>query len=116
MIETLLSVILLVLLLVLLNPLGLWMPDSMHMMILLGVVIVFAVFSVFVYREKAQDEREVLHRFIAGRFAYLIGTSILVLGIVYEALNHVYNTWLIITLVAMILAKMIGVMYGKMRY
>lgn len=116
MIELLLSLILLSLLLVLLNPLGLWMPDSMHMMILLGVVIVFALFSVFVYREKAQDEREVLHRFIAGRFAYLIGTTILVIGIVYQAFHHIYDIWLIITLVSMILAKMIGVFYGKMKY
>jgi len=116
MIELILSGVILVLLTLLLNPLDFWMPDSMHMVILVGLVVVFSLFALFIYREKAKDEREVLHRFIAGRFAYLIGTTTLVIGIVFETLNHRYNTWLLLTLGIMILAKIAGVLYGKMKY
>lgn len=116
MIEITFSLILLLLLVLLLNPFDFWMPDSMHMAILVGLVVAFAIFAIFVYREKAHDEREVLHRFIAGRFAYLVGTTVLVIGIVVEALNHSINIWLILTLAIMILAKLVGIFYGKLKY
>lgn len=116
MIEIIFSGIILILLVLLLNPFEFWMPDSMHMAILVGLVIAFSLFAMFVYREKANDEREVLLRFIAGRFAYLVGTTMLVIGIVVEALNHVINMWLILTLGVMILAKIVGVFYGKLKY
>lgn len=116
MIEVAISAILLILLLLLLNPFHFWMPNEAHMLMLIGLVVLFAVFALFVFREKARDEREVLHRFIAGRFAYLVGTALLVIGIVWQSLEHKLDTWLIITLAVMILAKVVGVLYGKIKY
>jgi hypothetical protein len=107
------AVALLALLVFFLNPLGLWMPDALVMMMALGLVVVFAVFAGFIWREHTRDERELLHRMIAGRVAYLVGAGVLVVGIVLQSLSHTLDPWLILTLGAMVLAKIIGIAHSR---
>ena len=111
--EISISLILIVLLGLFLNPFGFWMPDALVMMIILGLIVVFAIFSGFMWKERAQDEREALHRMLAGRVAYLIGTGILMLGIIVQSSRHEIDSWLVFTLGAMILAKIFGVIYSR---
>jgi len=87
----------------------------MVLTILLGLLIVlFSVFLGFVWGEKPEDEREHLISLIAGKIAFLIGAGILVLGIVIESIMYrAPNPWLVGALVAMILAKIGGLVYGK---
>lgn len=92
------------------------MPGSLEMMVLLGLILVFAIFTSFLWREKAQDERENLHRLIAGRLAFLAGSAILVLGIVIQGFRHQNDQWLILALAGMVLAKVAGLIYGRMKY
>lgn len=75
--EIIVSVILIVLLLLLWKPTDSEMPNEMLMAIVLGLIIIFSVFASFIFRENARDERESLHRLMAGRFAYLVGAGIL---------------------------------------
>lgn len=114
--EVVVSLILVIFLILLLNPLDLFMPQPIHMMMIIGLALIFFIFVSLVWREKAADERESLHRYIAGRFAYLTGVTILTAGVIVQSLRHALDSWLVVTLVAMILAKTIGSLYGRIRY
>jgi hypothetical protein len=70
-------------------------------------------FAALIWREKPADEREILLSQKAGRIAFLVGTSVLVIGIVYEELHHSLDPWLIYALVFMILGKIIGYWFIK---
>jgi hypothetical protein len=89
----------------LVNPFGVWMPDSAHMLVLALVVVAFGAFAVFVLHESPADEREETHRQEAGHIAYLVGAGLLLCGIVVETLAHMLDPWLVYALVGMILAK-----------
>ncbi len=111
--EVLVSLALIILLVLLLNPFNFWMPTNMLMVILVGLIVVFALFTSFVWRENAKDERELLHRMFAGRLAYLVGTGTLVLAIIIQCFWHQLDPWLVLVLVLMILAKISGIMYSR---
>ena len=113
--EIIISIVLVILLVLLLNPLYFWMPNMMLMTIIVGLVLVFSMFVVFVWREQAQDEREELHKLKSGRIAFLAGASILMIGIVVEGLSHDIDIWLIIALSVMILSKVIGLAYNRFK-
>ena len=115
--EIIVAVVFIILILLFLNPFGLWMPDMLVYMMIAGVAILFALFAGFVWKEKACDEREQLHKMIASRLAYLVGVGVLVLGIAVQGFTvaHV-DPWLLIALLAMILGKIIGFFYSRSRY
>ena len=115
--EIIVAVVLILLILLFLNPFGLWMPDTLVYMLIAGVVVLFALFAGFVWKERARDEREQLHKMIAGRLAYLAGMGVLVLGVAVQGftLPHV-DPWLLFALFAMILGKIFGFFYSRSRY
>lgn len=114
--EIIISVILLSFLIVLLNPTNLFMTDATIMMILVFALIFFSLFAIVIFKEKSHDERESLHLMIAGRFAYLAGALTLIIGITIGELTHNLNPWLIYSLSAMIFAKIIGLIYAKLKH
>ena len=114
--EIFISLALVVLLVLLLNPFDFWMPSAFLMMLVAGLVAIFVSFVSFVWRENAKDERESLHKSIAGRTAFLAGASVLVAAIVVHSFNHTLDPWLVIALGVMILTKIIGLMYGRIKY
>lgn len=114
--EVILAVILLILLLGVIDPMHLFMPNMLEMLILIILVVVFTIFASFVWREHKGDEREVLHRMLAGRLAFLSGMAVLLLGIVIQSLQHNLDQWLVITLGIMILAKIFGLVYGQRKF
>src|SRR6266404_6411237 len=99
------SFVLIVLAVAVLNPMHAWMPDMTLSLLLAGVFVIFCVFAAFIMREGAADEREMTHRALAGRTAFLTGSGVLVLGIISEGAHHAVDMWLVLSLVAMILAK-----------
>lgn len=114
--EIFVSSALIVLLVLFLNPFGFWMPNALLIMMIAGLIVAFGLFASFIWRESAQDEREALHRFMAGRIAYLAGAGGLVVGIIAESLQHDLDPWLVGILGIMILAKITGLMYSRIRY
>ncbi|MBI2611728.1 hypothetical protein HYW54_03210 [Candidatus Gottesmanbacteria bacterium] len=110
------ALVLLILSMLLLNPGNTWMPGETSMMILAGLVITFVFFASFIYKEKVSDEREAYHRFLASRYAYLLGTSVLVLGVTIQTFQHTLDPWLVLTLITMILGKIAGQIYGKIKH
>jgi hypothetical protein len=103
--ETLVTLILIVIAVLLLNPFSFWMPDILVLCMLAIALALFGIFASFILREKSIDEREELHKSLAGRNAFLVGSGILMLGIVFQGYNHTVDPWLVIALIAMIIAK-----------
>jgi peptidoglycan/LPS O-acetylase OafA/YrhL len=99
---TLLFIIIAILLL---NPFNFWMPNMLLMVILALALIIFGVFISFVLREKVLDERDNVHRQLAGRNAFLTGSIVLVVGLMIQGYKHQIDPWLVLALVFMIVAK-----------
>ncbi len=114
-IEVVVSLVLVVLTVLLLNPLHFWMPNMMHMMMLALTLVVFAFFAVFILREKVLDERDAAHRMLSGRVAFITGSTLLTIGIVVQSLQDAVDVWLVIVLVTMVLSKLITRVYSDNR-
>ena len=114
--EIFVSLALIALLVLFLNPFGFWMPNTLLIMMIAGLIVLFSVFASFIWRENVKDEREALHRFMAGRIAYLSGVGGLVLGIIVQSLQHNLDGWLIVILGVMIFAKITGLIYGRINH
>jgi len=103
-------------LVVLWNPLDFWMPDAVTYLAIGGLAILFFLFAGLLWREKSYDEREEYHAFLAARLGYTAGLVILVCSIAYEAVTEYHiNTLLLLTLGGMILAKVVGYAWGRVR-
>lgn len=112
--EIFVAIIFGIILLLLLNPLGLFMPDRLVYIMLGGIVVLFGLYVSFIMKESPQDERERLHRFVANRFAYLLGTGVLVVGIVYQGLTEIHiDPWLLIVLGVMVVGKISSLIHSE---
>lgn len=103
--ETIITLCLVTIAVLLLNPFHFWMPDMMVVAMLAIALVLFGIFASFILREKTFDERDALHRTLAGRNAFLAGAAVLLLGIVVEGYMHAVDPWLVIALIAMIAVK-----------
>ena len=111
--EIIISLVLVVLAVLLLDKFHYWMPGMTAMAIIGLLFVVFTTFAIFVLREKAQDEREMSHRMVAGRVAFLVGSTILTLGIITQALDgRGVDAWLVLALIGMVLSKLIARIYA----
>jgi len=97
---------------VFLDPLMMFMPPFAVYVALSLFFAGYIGFALLMWKEKAEDERQEAHRAYAARVAYLAGTGVLVLGIIYEVLAlHAVDPLLILTLTVMVVAK-----YGALQY
>lgn len=115
-VEGVIAFVLIVFLIFLVNPLDVFMPSMMQTLVVCLAGLLFLLFAGFVWREQAEDEREELHRFLAARFAYLVGAGILMIAVLIQSLAHMLDPWIIVALVGMLIAKIAGRMYAKSRY
>mgnify|MGYP006056050565 FL=1 len=112
--EISLSVLLLALVSLCLEPVQVvWMPTMMANLVLLLVIVVFIAFAVFVWKEKVLDERAQLHRLTADRFGFLAGSGVLVLGVLWQTWHHASIDWLLGALVVMVLSKLAALLYQE---
>jgi peptidoglycan/LPS O-acetylase OafA/YrhL len=88
-----------------------WMESPFMPSVLFILAILFISFSLFFWKERAVDERDETHRNFASRLGYLAGSSILVIGIIVNTLQHKFDPWLVLTLLAMVIAKLISRVY-----
>ena len=110
--DILVPAVLIALLALLLEPFG-FMPSMAVMTVLILSVGAFAIFALFVWREKGIDEREQLHINRADRFGFIFGALVLLAAIVVQSLAHMLSPWLVAALVVMVAAKAIALMYQK---
>lgn len=90
-------------------------PHGVELSFIVGLSVVFILFVTAIFKEQLGDERERQHARSTGRISYLIGVGLLVIGIIYQALTGQIDTWLIVTLVAMLLSKIISIIYLRAR-
>lgn len=105
--ETLVTACLVALAILLLNPFQFWMPDMMVMVMLAVTLGLFGIFASFILRERIGDERDSLHRGLAGRNAFLAGSGVLTLAIVIQGYAHAVDPWLVVALITMIVVKIL---------
>lgn len=113
LLEIIVSVLLITALLACLNPLNLLMPPPFVMMAVVALLIIFGLFSIYIWKERKGDERENYHKILSGHFAFLTGSFILVLAIAYQEINHSLDPWLVYGLIGMIIAKLISQYYNE---
>lgn len=103
--EVVVSLVLVGLAILLLDPFGFLMPDMLLMAVLLIALLSFGILASFVLKEEAFDERDGVNRSLAGRNAFLAGSAVLMLGIVVQGYFHSVSSWLVVALVVMIIVK-----------
>jgi hypothetical protein len=113
--ELIIALVLLALVFVLFNPSNIFMPTYVEMCILAALVVLFGVFANFIWREKSGDEREQLHRMLADRIAFLAGSGVLLLGIVVQEFSNTLSPWLLLTFAVMVITKIAGLIYAKVK-
>ena len=115
LIESISALLILAIAILFLNPGHLAMPDTMHSMLVVGIILAYLTFAAFVFRERSSDEREMLHVLSAGRISYLVGVGVLIVGIVVQAAAHDIDPWLVFSLCAMIFSKLLSRIYSHMK-
>ena len=103
--ELFVSGVLILLLIIVIFHNALLMPKNFENVIVFVLVAAYLFFIGLVWKEKPQDERESLHILSASRFSFLVGLSILLVGVTIQSLNHTIDPWLAATLLFMIIAK-----------
>ncbi len=98
-----------------LNPGHLAMPETLVSMLIVSFIISFLTFAAYLFREKASDEREAVHILTAGRISYLVGVGALIAGIIFQALQHEIDPWLVIALCAMVFSKLLSRIYSRFK-
>ncbi|MGB0757398.1 MAG: hypothetical protein ACPGO5_02990 [Patescibacteria group bacterium] len=113
--EISIALVLLILVVMFIDPLMLIMPGELAMFVMLLAAILFLVFAMFVWKERALDEREEYHRMIASRIGWLTGATLLMIGLLVQGLKHDVDPWLVIALSGMVIAKVFARMYGRLK-
>jgi hypothetical protein len=103
--EIIITLALIVIAVLLLNPFDFWMPDMVVICMLAITLGLFGIFASFILRENMIDERDSQHRTLAGRNAFLAGAGVLTLGIVIQGYTHAVDPWLVLALIIMIVVK-----------
>ena len=111
--EGTLALAILVLLVLVVNPGHIWMPDMLAMTLAALLLLVVCWFGVFVWNERAADEREHLHKLLASRAAFLIGAGILAVGLLVQSLSHSVDPWLAFSLGAMVITKVVRIRFVR---
>ncbi len=112
MLEIISGILLVIFGFLLTDPVGSYMPSGVAMTGLALAVLAFGTFVSFVLRERPRDEREEIHRGFAGRVGFLAGAGILMLGIVLQSLAHTLDPWLVYALIAMVVGKIVALLWS----
>ena len=113
--EVFISLVLIILSILLLETFHYWMPDMATKVVIALTLVVFASVSAFLFKEHARDERELSQRMIAGRASFLVGSSILIVGIITQSLTSTVDPWLVFALIGMVFSKILMRLYADKR-
>lgn len=84
---------------------------------MLSLIFILAIlFISFIWKERSRDEREKLHKYVSSRFAYLAGVFILTVGVIIQTIQNNLDVWLVVSLCVMLLLKMVGLIYGRLKF
>ena len=89
------------------------MSDSMTMAVDVCLVIALTITIILLWKERAHDERERMHRMLADRIGFLVGAGSLVVVIVIQSIRHESEELLSLVLLFMLLAKIAGHFWSR---
>lgn len=113
--EIIVSLLFVVLLILKIDPFRWTMPDQLEMIVLALVIAAYGLYTGLFFRERARDEREAYHLHVAGRIAYLAGVGFLVIAIVVQSLENRLDPWLVGGLAAMVVVKMLSLIWARLQ-
>jgi len=94
-----------------------YLEHSMFFMLLsAALVILFGVYAIFIWKEKPRDEREELHARISDRYGLLVGGGVMLAIILYESVTYMPSPFVIISLLALVVGKIIGSIVAHSRH
>ncbi|MBI2049530.1 hypothetical protein HYT32_01290 [Candidatus Roizmanbacteria bacterium] len=114
--EIVISFALIGLLVFFINPVELLMPHELQPFMVPFLVVLFIIFTGFLWKETPGDEREQLHKLIASRFAYFAVITTLIIGVILQSLKGKVDPILIIGICVALLAKILGLIYGHIKH
>lgn len=113
--EIIVGVGLIALLVLAVNPMNIFMPTPLTMIIMVSMAVVALLFGSFIWRERSEDEREAYHRLLASRAGYLAGAAVLLVGMIIQARTGHIDLWLAAGLGVMVIAKLAAHIYSRAR-
>jgi len=96
-----------------LDPMSFYYTNMQTASLVIILLIAYVAFQIFIWKAKPQDEREDQLLYRANANAYLFGTAVLVIGLVYQAFSHSVDVWLLIALLVMIISRMASCFYKE---
>ncbi len=114
--EIIISFALIGLLVFFINPLDLLMPHMLHPLMVPFLVILFIIFTGFLWKETPGDERDQMHKFIASRSAYFATITLLIVGVIVQSFQGQIDPFLVIAICVGLLVKIIGLIYGHVKH
>lgn len=111
--EILLGTLLLIILFVRFGPLAHSM-FSMSLSVVLSVI--FALYTLFIWKEKPRDEREVLHNRVSDKYGFLLCALVLIGAVVYQSITNMPDPLILLALFALVVGKMIGSIVARKKY
>lgn len=81
------------------------MSDMTQMTMLGFFTLAVLAYGAFLFRENPADEREHELSMVASKYAYLLGSAVLTVGIIVQTLDHKLDPWLPIALTVMVAVK-----------
>ncbi len=103
-----------ILLLILVNPFIFEMTEMFMISCTVIAVVLFIIFALMVLNERGLDEREQQHTAFAGRISYIVGSSVLLIGIVNQLMHHIIDVWLVSAFIAMLVSKVFALYYSRL--
>ena len=88
-----------------------WMPMMGELVACVLVTLLLIVWTGFVMKEDAQDERELYLQMRAGRVAYLSGLGFLTIALIVQVFFQTVDPWIAMALAVMVLAKLFTRLY-----
>lgn len=83
------------------------MPNALQMALFVTAFVLVAIFLVFLWREKPEDERELVNQNVASRAAYVVGSLVLMVSLVVQGFQHNVDPTIPLSLLVMIATKLI---------
>lgn len=111
MIESTLLIAIALVLFILIDPYKIFLSNIILMVISVIVAAWFIAYTVFIFRENSEDERDNYHIKCAGRISFLMGAALLLTAILIQSFQHNLDIWLPIILIFMTVSKIVSLVY-----
>lgn len=114
--ESVAGIIILAILMLFLNPFDWQLSQNTMNIFSVALLVIFFIFAFFICHRKNNDERDEFVLLLGERFGFIAGCTVLLGALIFQSRSGELDQWLVISFIVMVLAKIIGMIYAKMRY